>query len=269
MSDLNFCSLRPIKCLALLTMLIVGCASLKGPKSKEDSFKAQAFYEAGLSMIEDRRYPDAISNFETAHQLDPSRIDVVNAWSVASMEAGHLGTAEEILLKSLKDNPGEPTILNNLSAVYTRNQQPEKGVIYARKAIEVPTYGSPELAWANLGRAQIDTGDLQGAQTSIERARDLAPRNCSIRVLLTKALVKRGKVGDAHREIRIAANECSSQAMVHIWEAYVHYEARDLQRARKKLRFIVQRFERGPIVEFALKALESLENSGTVNEPPL
>lgn len=78
----------------------------------------------------------------------PQRLDYLNE-AMALERQGDFDAALTSYRLGLRDNPGDPRILQNMAIAYTRTGQPEEAIRHYRRALEV----DPSLGGAHYGLA--------------------------------------------------------------------------------------------------------------------
>ena len=248
-------------------VLFAGCASFGG--SDEATRKTQLFYDLALAHYQDGQFPDSIANLQQVLARDSDSYQAKILLGLNYLAVDSLDAAEKITLEACNSKGANSDCWNNLSAIYLKSRKYNQAVDAANQALADLTYPTPSLALANLAQAQIALKELSQAQTTLEHAKKLDPRNCQIRVLLGRVLTKRGALEEALQETRVATSQCPLSAVSHLWEAYTLYLLGDREKASKKLHFIVEQFKRGEIVEKAQTWTDLLQNRIPLQEPPI
>lgn len=265
----SFVSLSLSSCLLFVLSIFLGsCVSSRGADDN-DLKRGQAFFEIGLALLDEGKIPDAISQLNEAVRTVPDRTDYRSAFGIALMEAEQYAAAEAEFMKILMAMPEDPSTLNNLAALRIRQKKFPEAIKLADQALAVVTYPTPELALANRAKAEMGLGQRAAAQASLERARRLAPENCSVRMLLAQVLNRRGDHRAAFKESQLAIAQCPDRPQVYMWEAYSLARMGQRVSALERYRYVIQRFPRGQAMEHSVKAIDAITNSLKLAEPPI
>jgi Tfp pilus assembly protein PilF len=205
-------------CLALL--LDPGCAS----RPKRDPEQSQIRYQLAAGYFRDQRVEAAIEELQKALQADAENADAYNMLGIIALRQGHdyvaqLETASclkgrdaesvrgeaqakfkdaiKSLRKAVELRPEFPEAWNNLSVAEFQLQSWDAAIEAAQNALKDATYGTPEMARANLGWAYYQKKDIQSAWKELHAAVSRAPGFCVARYRLAKVYVDRGDTDQA------------------------------------------------------------------------
>lgn len=114
-------------------------------------------------------------NFRRATELDPGRGAPFGNLGSLAMRRGDWEDAESLLLAAIQRDPECVTPRANLANLRLREKRPQDALDLYREAIaHAPGRASLHRG---LARAYLRTGDLEGAQTSVEEALRLLPND--------------------------------------------------------------------------------------------
>jgi Tfp pilus assembly protein PilF len=205
-------------CLALL--LDPGCAS----RPKRDPEQSQIRYQLAAGYFRDQRVEAAIEELQKALQADAENADAYNMLGIIALRQGHdyvaqLETASclkgrdaesvrseaqakfkeaiKSLRKAVELRPEFPEAWNNLSVAEIQLQSWDAAIEAAQNALKDATYGTPEMARANLGWAYYQKKEIQSAWKELHEAVSRAPGFCVARYRLAKVYVDRGETDQA------------------------------------------------------------------------
>lgn len=105
-----------------------------------------------------------------------------------------------LFLEEHRLNPKHIGVLTALAAEYLRRGDSAKAMAYARDSVELAPQSY--AAHALLGRALLDSGDLEASKKELEQARQLAPEEAQPHIALASLYTKLGRSEDAARERR-------------------------------------------------------------------
>jgi len=151
--------------------------------------KARAAYEKGRRLLEDENNPSAsIPAFEKAVKLLPSYYEAYTELGIANYHLGRVPAAEASLKKAVEVSEGkyvEPLYL--LADLYNSQGKYQQAEPLARQAIALD-----DSVWDNffeLARSLVGLKRAAEAETTALRARDLAPKNPQVFLVLANVHV--------------------------------------------------------------------------------
>jgi Flp pilus assembly protein TadD len=151
--------------------------------------KARAAYEKGRKLLQDENNPaGSIPAFEKAVQLFPSYYEAYTELGIANYHLGKVPEAEASLKKAveLSDSKyAQPLYL--LADLYNSQRKYQEAEPLARQAIALD-----DSAWNSffeLARSLVGLKRAAEAETNALRARDLAPKNPQVYLLLANVHV--------------------------------------------------------------------------------
>jgi tetratricopeptide (TPR) repeat protein len=164
-----------------------GVAEPSGPVSAHQlqvPHKARAAYEKGRKLLEDEKNPSgSIPAFEKAVKLFPAYYEAYTKLGVANYRLDRITEAQASFKKAMELSEGkyaEP--LYRLADLYNSQRKYQEAEPLARQAIAIND--SSFNAFFELARAQVGLKRAAEAETSALRARDLAPKNPQICLVL-------------------------------------------------------------------------------------
>jgi Tfp pilus assembly protein PilF len=105
--------------------------------------------------------------------------------------------AERHFRRSLELDPEKLDARLNLGAIYIQQQRWQEAIVENRILVEEPTFLMPARALVNLGWAQYNSKDFEGAKGSLQRALAIDPANYQAHVNLAIVLYEDGDLADA------------------------------------------------------------------------
>jgi len=151
--------------------------------------KARAAYEKGRRLLEDENNPSAsIPAFEKAAKVFPAYYEAYTELGIANYHLGKVPEAEASLKKAVELSEGkyiEPLYL--LADLYNSQRKYQEAEPLARQAIALD-----DSAWNSffeLARSLVGLKRAAEAETSALRARDLAPKNPQVYLVLANVHV--------------------------------------------------------------------------------
>jgi Flp pilus assembly protein TadD len=154
---------------------------------------ARAAYEKGRKLLEDENKPAAsIPEFEKAVQVFPSYYEAYTKLGIASYHLGKVPEAEASLKKAVELSDSkylEPLYL--LADLYNSQRKYQDAEPLARQAIALDN--STWNSFFELARAQVGLKQAYDAEMNALRARDLAPQNPQVYLVLANVHVLQQK----------------------------------------------------------------------------
>jgi Tfp pilus assembly protein PilF len=254
---------------ALLGLGLGACALMSGP-SNQDQDRANDYFSAGVGYFGDQKYPQSLQAFEEASRLWPQNPNFEMHRALALFYVGREDQALSLMEKTCPSVPQFPECHNNLSALYLKQKRYAPALASAEKALSVPTYVSPELAFTNKGLALQGLGRpreaLQALQ-SVKEERNSRIARCQNLILQSRSHLALAEFSDARRKARVARELCENEARCRFWQAYVEYRLGEMHEAREILDDTMRTFRDAAIRDEARTALNRLNREEALAEP--
>lgn len=156
--------------LALACPLLAACATTS-PEAKADSErKARSHYEMAMNHMRQGRTGVAISELQTAQQLDPTDPWIELALGEAFRLKARNEDAEAHLKRALHLKPDFQAAKLNLSALYIGMERYEETIELSKQLLADATFPVPWKALTNQGYAQYKLGRRAEARKALEDA---------------------------------------------------------------------------------------------------
>jgi Flp pilus assembly protein TadD len=207
----------------------------------------------GLALTLDDlgRPAEAEAECRTLLARDPSDAE---AWTILGMALAHRGLeveAESAYRHAISLDPDNPVAHHNLGALLVKLERPE-----ALAALETASQlgaSGYETAY-NLGRAALNEGDLDGAESGFARAVELQPTNIEAQMTLARVRYMRGDPGFARALVTAVKANRANVRLQHLLGRLL-WRAGQLPEAEAFLRDLLTR--KGPTagVQVTLSAL--------------
>jgi Flp pilus assembly protein TadD len=136
-----------------------------------DATRWQAHNFLGLLYDHQRRYRDAIAEFQAALAVQPGESAVHNNLGLAYYLTGQYDAAVGSFQEALRIGSGHPKIYNNLGLAYGKLERYHEALESFKMASE------ESQAYNNLGAVYLAAGNPRQAITCFEKAIDLHPRH--------------------------------------------------------------------------------------------
>lgn len=145
--------------------------------------QARAFNLMGMSQLNLKHYPEAISALEKAIKLNPQAVEVVNNLGLVYEAMGQRDKARQQYEASVKLEPNE-NALTNLGNLALDAQQLPQALDYYTRAINIQTpmstnmwIGTKASTYNNRGKVYLQMAQPKEAQKDFEKAIQLDPNS--------------------------------------------------------------------------------------------
>lgn len=161
------------------------------------------FYERGLKALEEKRYQQAIDDFNNAIAAEPKdytlHFNLALAYSLSGKDAE--GIAEYKKALDLKPDLYQAEL--NLAILLLRQKQPADAVPYLKSAVtQKPKEFRPNYY---LAEALSQTGEFAGAEQAYKTALELDPKSAAAEAGLGRAIAKQNRLSESAPHFRKAA----------------------------------------------------------------
>jgi len=195
--------LARLTAVAVLVAAIAGCAS--GDKQREvQRLQAQAAYEQGVKHLQDKRVSLGLVSLQQAISLDPENATYHNALGVLYLDLRRSTDAQAEFQKATELDPGYAEAHHNLGLAMAEQGKLDQAIAGYRKALSIPTYTTPEVAYNNLGNALFGQGKYREAEDAYRAALQLNSKMPSALYGLGMTLSRQGRPDDAKVVLRSA-----------------------------------------------------------------
>jgi Tfp pilus assembly protein PilF len=193
----------------LLVSLSAALLSSAGCKSGTDDevqrLRARATYEQGLGHLSEKRVSLGLSTIQEAVRLDPEAALYRNTLGVVFLHyLGKPAEAQAEFEKALAIDPSYAEAQTNLGIALSEQGRWADAVAAYRKALSMPIYPTPEIAYANLGWAYLNLEKLKEAEEAYRTAVQLQPKFAQAYYFLGVVLEREGLRGEAKAAFRTA-----------------------------------------------------------------
>jgi Tfp pilus assembly protein PilF len=174
MGEMNLSRLRVLAGLLAGLVLLAGCASTADEEVRK--LRARALYEQGLRNLSDKQVSLGLSSLREAVQLDPEAPAYHNALGVLLLDLRKPAEAEAEFRKATGLDPNYAEAEHNLGLAFAEQGRYDEAIPAYRKALSMPVYSTPEIAYYNLGRAYAQVGKPKEAEEALRTAIQLEPK---------------------------------------------------------------------------------------------
>ena len=183
-------------------LLLAGCVTRD---QEVQRLRARATYEQGLSHLNEQRVSLSLAAFQEAARLDPDAPLYHNTLGVVYLHYLSKPTeAQAEFQRAIELDPTYAEALTNLGVTLAQQGKWAEAVTTYRKAISLPMYPSPEVAYANMGWAYLNLDKPKEAEESYRTAVQLQPKFAQAYYFLGVVLDRQGKKDEAKVAFRMA-----------------------------------------------------------------
>jgi tetratricopeptide (TPR) repeat protein len=92
----------------------------RAEKRKQSSEEVKAFFEAGLQLVQQQKYPEAIEEFKKALEKDPEQASVIGNMADCYLKMDKKQEALDLYQKAIAISPNEAALYTNLGVVLNK-----------------------------------------------------------------------------------------------------------------------------------------------------
>ncbi len=154
--------------------LLGGCAGQETIKKR--TRESDGYYQQGLSFLGSDQQRAFVA-FQKAVQVNPDNYDPHYALGNIYHQRKEYAEAEREFRACIELDPNSGDALNYLGRTLIDVNRLPEAIETLRKATTLPLYGTPDMAYANLGYALYLQGDIPGAIRAFQDAARVDPPN--------------------------------------------------------------------------------------------
>jgi len=222
-------------------LLLAACAS----SNPEQVRRAEIRRDLGTLYLNKGEPEMAIREYRAAIEAYDRDAETHFALGEAYRRKGEFVAAEQHFLRALDLDPGKLDARLNLGVLYLQQQRWTEAVEQNRLLAEDPTFLNPARALVNMGWAQYNSKDFEGAKSSLRRALSLDPSSYRAHVNLAILLYEQSQIVDAVRHFESALDSMEgrpvgffglAEAEIRFRTAMAHVQLGQRDRAVEHLR---------------------------------
>lgn len=192
----------------LAPWLLAGVTLLSACTSKDQEvqrLRARATYEQGLSHLSESRVSLGLASIQEAIRLDPESPLYHNALGIVYLHyLSKPAEAQAEFQKALDLDSSYAEAQTNLGIALAQQGRWPDAIAAYRKALSLPIYPTPEIAYANLGWAYLNLNQLKEAEEAYRTAIQLQPKFPQAYYFLGVTLEQQGRREEAKAAFRAA-----------------------------------------------------------------
>ena len=193
---------------------LVACVHTPTPNEIRE---AKALYSGAKSLIEEKRYRDALQDLQKAEKLYPKDSKIQYLLGVVYFTGfGRTEEAEKHLLVALaeeKEKELVPQIQNLLGVVLIEAGRPQQAISYLEEARANLLYRTPWFATQNLGLAHLRLGNEARSIQFFTSALEQDPNLCGAYSQLAEAYEKSDQLGSSIQTLERFFSHCQSETL--------------------------------------------------------
>ena len=164
--------------IVLVIGILAGCSSIE--KYKSDQVKNERLVETqvqlGVGYFEQGNYEVALEKLQMALDVKSNYAPAHSAIALVYEKMQKYDKADEHYREAISLNPEDGGMLNNYGVFLCNRNRPADAEKYFLKAIKIPLYDTPELAYENAGACARRIPDAEKAETYLTKALELNPQ---------------------------------------------------------------------------------------------
>jgi cellulose synthase operon protein C len=168
---------------------------LRGLARRINPQDAGAHNNLGVVFFNKGMYPEAVSHFERALELDPRMQVAERNLQICYFGTGHLESFTATLQQRLEDDPADEEARSELARTLFNSGDIE-GAVRELRELQKASPRDPAL-YQRLAQAELKRGELDTALDALSRAEELDPGNARVQFMKGEALYQRGRILEA------------------------------------------------------------------------
>ena len=237
---------------------LLSCLRLKSV-SQNDLKQSRYFKEVGQSYILEGKYQNAYVEFQKAVELNPLDKELYYYIGFIQAKWGAYDKSIEYFKKAIYIDKHYAEAHNHLGIAYLSLQKWDKAIDSFNKAIREPLYGTPEVAYYNLGTAYYYKGDYLESLSTIKEAlkrKEIFPQ---AQYLKGQIYNKLGKTSEAVKAYKNAIKHYDDYGEAHLELAKIYLKEGDRRKAFEHFERAANSSVDGKVKKEALKYIEILK----------
>jgi type IV pilus assembly protein PilF len=189
---------------ALGALLVLGGCASTTQEHEVQRLQARSAYEQALKNLSERRISLGLVGLNEAVRLDPDNPIYRNALGVVQLDLKRPAEAQAQFQRAIELEPAYAEAQHNLGLAHAEQGRFDEAIGRYQKALSIPTYATPEVAYHNLGNAYMAQGKLPEAEEAFRAAIQMDPRMTSAHFGLGTVLLRAGRPEEARAALRTA-----------------------------------------------------------------
>lgn len=162
----------------LLIIALASCSSIE--KYKNEQAKNERLVETqvqlGVGYFEQGNFEVALEKLEKAIEVKPDYGPAHSAIALVYERMQKYDMADQHYREAIRLSPENGGMYNNYGVFLCNRNRPEEAEKYFLKAVKIPLYNTPELAYENAGACARRVPDPEKAEAYLNKALELNPQ---------------------------------------------------------------------------------------------
>ncbi|HEY5603700.1 MAG TPA: type IV pilus biogenesis/stability protein PilW [Gammaproteobacteria bacterium] len=163
--------------LAVLVIALAGCASIEHYKNEQAKNErlVETQVQLGVGYYEQGKYEVALEKLEKALEVKSDYGPAHNAIALVYEQIQKYDLADEHYRRAISLSPEDGGTYNNYGVFLCKQNRAKQAENYFIKAVQIPLYATPELAYENAGACARRIPDAVKAEAYLNKALELNP----------------------------------------------------------------------------------------------
>lgn len=162
-------------CIALLTVLLIGCTSTSSRHAVTSETPAQANAQLGLAYLQQGNREAARDKLKKALELDPNLASAHHYSAELYRQLGQFDSSEQHYRRAVQLQPDDAMLRNNFGVLLCGRNKLQEAEEQFLAAIKDPFYKTPQLAYENAGLCALRKPDSAKAEQYFRAALRIDP----------------------------------------------------------------------------------------------
>ncbi|MGC4091916.1 MAG: tetratricopeptide repeat protein [Polyangiaceae bacterium] len=187
----------------------------------------------GAEALADGDLEQADSALSVALEYSPNFVDALVNLGLVECQRGNFERARTLLSRARRLNPDVAQPFHALGVLAERERRPDRASEHYWEALRVDPGFAP--ARENLGRLQFNAGQYDAASLTFKKLIQVAPSAPSGYALLSEALLRLGRAGEADELVESARSEFPDDVDLALLDARAKLRRREFNEAKALL----------------------------------
>lgn len=180
--------------------------------------RAKIHAELGAMYFQAGNPAVALDELRAAINIDGSYYPAYSIRGLVHTSLKEYGKAEDDFQRALNYAPNDPEVNNNYGWYLCETGKERQSIAYFLNALKSPLYETPDRAYANAGACALKAGDLDGAQTYLLRAVQMAKDGAIVaRFQLARLFYRRGILEEARLYLNDSVKQMEPPSAEALW----------------------------------------------------
>ncbi|WP_455365354.1 type IV pilus biogenesis/stability protein PilW [Kaarinaea lacus] len=162
----------------LLVIMLAGCSSIEKYKAEQAQNErlVETQVQLGVGYFEQGNYEVALEKLEKAIEVKSDYAPAHSAIALVYERIKKYDLADQHYREAISLSPEDGGAYNNYGVFLCNQNRPEEAEKYFMKAVKIPLYNTPELAYENAGACARRIPDAKKAEAYLSKALELNPQ---------------------------------------------------------------------------------------------